>query len=237
MVKITSEESTMNAQLFTLKAKQLGVKLANFRQQRGISLKEMSQRTGIPYHKLEHSEHGESTLSLPQLELVALSLGIAADEIFTSAIQKLDFPPINEQDQKNYSSVRDRVIGLQLYQQRSEKAVSPRALAQSCEITVEELNEYEAGGRSIPLPLLECFCKELGINLSDLISQKIVLPTAPKGSPTDEKVGLPTHLSEDLKSFVSNPANLPYLELAKRLSDMDAAKLRNIAEGLLEITY
>ncbi len=227
----------MNAQLYTLKAKQLGVKLANFRQQRGISLKDLSHRTGISYHKLEHSEHGESTLSLPQLELVALTFGIAADEIFTNDLKKVEIPPISEEDHKNYSSVRDRVIGMQIYKQRSEKAVSPRSLAQSCEITPEELNEFESGEKSIPLPLLESFCKELEINLSDLISKKTSHPTVMKESPTGEESYLPDHLSEELRAFIENPANVPYLELAKRLSDMDAVKLRNIAEGLLEITY
>ena len=227
----------MNAQLFTLKAKQLGVKLADFRQQRGISLKDLSHRTGIAYHKLEHSEHGESTLSLPQLELVALSFGVAADEIFSNKLNKVEIPPISEQDLNNYSSVRDRVIGLQIYKQRSEKAVSPRALAQSCEISTEELNEFESGEKSIPLPLLESICSELGIALSELISKKISPSNETGERPAVVKSNLPDHFSSELRTFIENPANLPYLELAKRLSDMYAVKLRNIAEGLLEITY
>jgi hypothetical protein len=39
-----------------------------------------------------------------------------------------------------------------------------------------------------------------------------------------------------LQSFVSQPINRPYIELAQRLSEMPTAKLRTIAEGLLEIT-
>jgi transcriptional regulator with XRE-family HTH domain len=227
----------MNAQLFTLKAKQLGIKLANFRQQRGLSIKELSHRSGLPYHKLEHSEHGESSLSLPQLELVGLSLGVAVNEIFSNNLEKAEIPPISEHDQKNYSSVRDRVIGLQVFKQRTEKAISPRALAQKCEITPEELNEYESGEKSIPLPMLELLCKALEINLTELISKNISVPGTVKENTAVEKSNFPNNLSVELRAFIDNPSNLPYLELARRLSTMDAVKLRSIAEGLLEITY
>ena len=40
----------------------------------------------------------------------------------------------------------------------------------------------------------------------------------------------------DMQQFVSKPANLPYLELAQRLSEMSVERLRAVAEGLLEIT-
>jgi len=40
-----------------------------------------------------------------------------------------------------------------------------------------------------------------------------------------------------VRAFISKPVNLPYLELAMRLSDLSAEKLRGVAEGLLEITY
>ncbi len=44
-------------------------------------------------------------------------------------------------------------------------------------------------------------------------------------------------LPDEMKAFVVKPVNLPYLELAMRLSEMSVEKLRMIAEGLLEITY
>ncbi len=42
--------------------------------------------------------------------------------------------------------------------------------------------------------------------------------------------------SDELKEFISKPINLPFLELAMKLSQMDAKKLRDVAESLLEIT-
>ena len=42
-------------------------------------------------------------------------------------------------------------------------------------------------------------------------------------------------LPDELREFVANPINQPYLILARRLSEIDARKLRSIAEDLLEI--
>ena len=44
-------------------------------------------------------------------------------------------------------------------------------------------------------------------------------------------------LPPELQDFVSRPINRPYLELALKLSDMSADKLRAIAETLLDITF
>jgi hypothetical protein len=71
----------------------------------------------------------------------------------------------------------------------------------------------------------------LGVELDSLIS-----PLTPKTRMTDSEVSS-TGLDAQLNEFVANPANLPYIYLAKKLSTLDAAKLREIAENLLEITY
>jgi hypothetical protein len=41
-------------------------------------------------------------------------------------------------------------------------------------------------------------------------------------------------LSPELQHYISKPENRPYLELAKKLSNMSADKLRALAEDLLE---
>jgi hypothetical protein len=44
-------------------------------------------------------------------------------------------------------------------------------------------------------------------------------------------------LPPEIQQFVCKPVNRPYLELAMRLSELNAEKLRAVAEVLLEITY
>jgi hypothetical protein len=45
-----------------------------------------------------------------------------------------------------------------------------------------------------------------------------------------------SELPLEMQQFISKPVNLPYLELAQRLSEMSVDRLRGVAEGLLEIT-
>jgi hypothetical protein len=44
-------------------------------------------------------------------------------------------------------------------------------------------------------------------------------------------------LSPELQAFIAKPINRPYLELAVKLSQLDADRLRSVAEALLAITY
>ncbi len=41
----------------------------------------------------------------------------------------------------------------------------------------------------------------------------------------------------DMQAFLINPVNIPYLETAKKLSEMDVEKLRQVAENILDITF
>jgi hypothetical protein len=43
-------------------------------------------------------------------------------------------------------------------------------------------------------------------------------------------------LPPELRDFVCQPVNRPYLDLARNLSSMSTDKLRSVAEGLLDIT-
>jgi hypothetical protein len=44
-------------------------------------------------------------------------------------------------------------------------------------------------------------------------------------------------LPADLRAFASQPVNIPYLELARKLSTLSTDRLRSVAEGLLDITF
>jgi hypothetical protein len=46
-----------------------------------------------------------------------------------------------------------------------------------------------------------------------------------------------SELPKEVREFLSNPANLLYINIAMRLSDLSAETLRSLAEGLLEVTY
>ncbi len=45
-----------------------------------------------------------------------------------------------------------------------------------------------------------------------------------------------TEMPLELQEFILKPVNQPYLELAQKLSQMSVDKMRDVAEGLLDIT-
>jgi len=90
------------------------------------------------------------------------------------------------------------------------------------------------GQEAIPIPDLELLANVMDIRNEDLFDQRGMI-----GKWRSDKAAVRTilDLPPEVRSFVSQPVNLPYLELAMRLSDLSVDKLRGVAEGLLEITY
>ena len=225
----------MNTQLLSIKAKKFGVRLAAFRQKKGLTTEVLSQWTGISNERIIKIEQGESTITLPEIELIALKLGFSTETLIAGELQNQASSKPDEATALQYAGLRDRMIGLILHKTRMEQNQSLEAVASQCGLEPLELNQYETGDKPVPLPILECLCSEYQIPILSLISQKT---TSDNSTSIEETVNQPEdNLSEELSQFVNNPANLPYLELARKLSEMDAAKLRGIAEGLLEITY
>lgn len=225
----------MNTQLLSIKAKKFGVRLTSFRLKKGLTTEVLSQWTGISDEKLKKIEQGESTISLPEIELIALKLGFSTESLLTGEIQDQSVKKPDEITVHQYASLRDRMIALTLRKTRMEQNRSLESISAQCGIEPIELEQYEFGNMPLPMPIIECLCTEYQIPVISLVSQK----TTTKSSPAMEESSSASeeNLPSEISQFVNNPANLPYLELARKLSEMDAVKLRGIAEGLLEITY
>lgn len=225
----------MNTQLLSIKAKKFGVRLAAFRQKKGLTTEIMSQWTGISNEKLQGIEQGEFTVTLPEIELIALKLGFPTETLIAGELQQTATASPDEAAVEQYVGLRNRMIALILRKTRLEQGLSFESAATQCGLEIDELKQYESGSKSVPLPVLESLCSAYQIPVFSLISQK----PAAEPTPAVEESSFQSNddLPEEIAEFVNNPANLPYLELARKLSELDAAKLRSIAEGLLEITY
>ena len=220
----------MNTQLLSIKAKKFGVRLAAFRQKKGLSTEVLSLWTGISNEKLQDIEHGDSTVTLPEIELIAMKLGFSTETLIAGDLQDLIATKMDEGAVKQYAGLRDRMIALNLRKTRLDQNKSLESISAQCGLEPNELDQFESGSKPVPVPILELLCTEYQIPLLSLIPQK---PESDPSSTSESYENLP----EEVAEFVNNPANLPYLELARKLSELDAAKLRSIAEGLLEITY
>jgi len=96
------------------------------------------------------------------------------------------------------------------------------------------LKAYEMGEKPIPLPELEGLVALLGGQIESMFDQ-----TGSIGKWMTQQKAIQDFLElpPELQNFVSKPVNRPYLELAKKLSDMSTDKLRSVAEDLLDITF
>ncbi|UCD42411.1 MAG: helix-turn-helix transcriptional regulator, partial [Chloroflexota bacterium] len=129
--------------------------------------------------------------------------------------------------------LRNRVIGATLRQARLEAGLTTLELSSSAGINEEQLNSYELGEQSIPLPELEALANSVNRTIKDFQDSR-----GPIGKWIKQQQAMKNFddLSPELQDFISRPINRPYLEIAQRLSEMSVDKLRTVAEGLLEIT-
>ena len=112
--------------------------------------------------------------------------------------------------------------------------MTPATLAEKSGLPEATLTKYETGQTPIPLPDLEIIAAALDTPLDSYFDKKG--PIGQQRSQQEllqEFVKLPIELQE----FICKPVNRPYLDLAVRLSLLDALKLRAVAESLLEITF
>ena len=120
---------------------------------------------------------------------------------------------------------------------RQEKQMSVDYLAEKIGVNAGDLTAFERAEKTIPFPVLVELAKELELDLPSLHSPHLTQPQPVEEKQAETTVQPFADLPADLVEFINQPINLPYLELAKKLSTMNVDKLRDVAESLLEITY
>jgi transcriptional regulator with XRE-family HTH domain len=216
-----------------IRAKILGVLIRNARLVAGKNLDECAQIINISSTELEDCELGNKSLSLPELEILAHYLEVPLDHFWGRELRSGRRLLASDLDVGRLVKIRTKIIGTLLRMAREEAGLSLETMADQIDTSPERMKSYELGDKTIPLPLLETITSILGQPIS--IYQD-------KGGPLGERSNLRKKIQDfnelppELQAFVSQPINRPYIELAKRLSEMSVNKLRTIAEGLLEIT-
>lgn len=219
-------------ELYLLRARILGVLIRDARQAAGLTLEASAEQVGITPAALDSWELGTAMPSLPQVELLAYTLGVPISHFWgTSMLLERDVrQPV---DIHEYITVRSHLIGALLRAAREQANLTPDQLAAEAGIPPGSISAYELGQRAIPTPILATLASACRVNLSFFLEN-------------GNKVGTFLMLQEDLRNFgelapevrrfVAAPTNQPYIELAMRLSQMETHELRTIAEALLEIT-
>ena len=218
----------------TLRAKKLGILIRDARLASRRTTKECAAAINVTNGIFKAYEEGRRAPSLPELETLVYYLELPINHFWGSESLS-DVPArIAALDLPRLIGLRHRMIGALLRQERLNASLSMKSVAERSGITASRLKRYEMGERPIPLPELEILLKILGGRIETFFDQ---------GGPigqwmTQEKaVRQFLELPLELQTFVCQPVNRPYLELAQKLSDMSKDKLRSVAENLLDITF
>jgi transcriptional regulator with XRE-family HTH domain len=224
----------MNPELaIKLRAKKLGILIRDARLSAGKTMRECGNAIGVSGSTISAYETGSSSPSLPELEILAYFLDVPISHFWDDTILSANNELLSQIDPEDLQELRNRQIGKILEDARDRLELTYEEITEQTGITYGRMKRFETGESSIPFPELELLSNVLKLPLLKFFEQETLIGkwiTARAG--VEEYLNLPT----EIQSFVTNPTNLPYLELAQKLSGLSADQLRSIAESLLEIT-
>jgi transcriptional regulator with XRE-family HTH domain len=223
----------MNNAQITIREKKLGLLIRDARTAERRSIKECADAIGIKPGLFRAYEEGRRAPSLPELETLVYYLKLPISQFWGNEIRSDVASPVDLLDTARLISLRQRMIGALLRQERNNVNMSIRQLSTETGITQARLKAYEMGERAIPVPELESILTVMGSRIETFFDQN-----GPVGQWMTSQRAMQKFLDlpDEMQNFVCQAVNRPYIELAMKLSSMSREKLRSVAEGLLDIT-
>ncbi len=221
----------MNNAQIVLRQKKLGLLIRDARMAERRSIKECADALGVKTGLFRSYEEGRRAPSLPELETLVFYLKLPIAQFWGKEIRS-DASTPEALDTVRLITLRHRMIGALLRQERTNVNMSIRHLSAETGITQAALKAFELGERAIPVPELESILAVMGSRIETFFDQN-----GPVGQWMTSQRAMQKFLElpEEMQNFVCQPVNRPYLDLAIKLSDMSREKLRSVAEGLLDI--
>ncbi len=223
----------MAKEKLALRNRIIGLLLQDARERAGRTKTECAEALGISVSTLTDYEEGQQGISLPELEVLAYILKVPVDHFWDEDPQltkEEELPAIQE-----VLELRHRIVGALLRQVRLDANMTQKDVAEVIGCSSSCISDYEYGKRSIPLAELELLGRHLSVPVEHFLNDQ----EGPIGEWHEQQEidRLFHELPRDVQAFVTKPVNIKYLEVAMRLAEMPAGGLRNIAAGLLDITY
>ncbi|MCB0209066.1 MAG: helix-turn-helix transcriptional regulator [Anaerolineae bacterium] len=222
------------AEAAAIRRKILGVKVRHARTRAGLGVTEVAQVLEVPATAITEIELGQRHVTLPQLEAMALMFNVPVTYFWSNGVLKepdVTFPT------REAMALRQRIIGALLRQARTEADRTTNDLANHLGVSATTIDDYELGREPIPLQNLEAVTEYFNIPITYFVDEGIKPSTNGYHEPTLNEIADFSQLPQEVREFLSNPANLLYVNIAMKLSELSADTLRALAEGLLEVTY
>lgn len=213
----------------------MGVLLRDARLRAKKSVEEVAQALACDPNLIAEAEEGETGLTLPQVECLAHFLQVPLAHLLGQG----DLLEEEDPDLAPYRDImvlRRKIIGVMLRQTRLEAGRALKEVAAVLGYSPEHLARVELGEEEIDLIELQVLAEALGIPFENLISEDLT-PSSDAADQGQHDLESLAHLPPQVREFVANSINAPYLQVAMNLSQMPVETLRQIATGLFEITY
>lgn len=222
----------MQAQV-KIRTKKLGILIRDARLASLRSAKECAAAIDVTNGIYKAYEEGRRAPSLPELETLVYFLELPINHFWKNETISDAPARLSNLNLPRLIGLRHRMIGALLRQARMDASLSMKSVAEQIGISTNRLKRYELGELPVPLPELEVILKVLGGRIETFIDQG-----GPVGQWMTQQKAIQQFLDMpvEIQNFVCQPVNRPYLDLARKLSEMPTDKLRSVAEGLLDIT-
>jgi transcriptional regulator with XRE-family HTH domain len=217
----------------TLRAKKLGILLKDARQNAGKTMKECGAALGVSGSTIGSYEKGVSSPSLSEIEILCYLFKLPLNRFWKDTIIAEERETDGEWDQEEYISARNQQVGTILSAAREKLGKTFEEITTETGITYGRMKRFEAGETPIPLPELELLSNTLEIPLADFFEGETKIG---KWISAQDNIHEFLSLPSEVQQFITKPTNLPYIQIAMKLSNLSAEQLRTIAESLLEIT-
>lgn len=218
-----------------IRRKIIGVLIQGARMRAGKTKKECADAIGVSVAALTQFEDGHRDIGLPQLELLAYALNVPVSTFFKDKEQDKLVAEEPELPFEQMMALRQRIIGVLLRQARTEAGKSQKEVAEVIGIPARRITQYEYGQRPVPVVELQEIAEYLRLPMSYFLDEGI--GRVGQREQLQSQFERFSELPDDVRAFASKYTNMPYLRVAIRIADMDADRIRKIAEGLLDITY
>ncbi len=198
------------------------------------TVKECAEAMGVTNHRLHLYENGDLGPTLPELEAFGFFLDIPVSHFLSDKLLEEKDTEKNPTTIDQFKEVRQRVIATALKLARSESGKTIDQMTVATSIPAAKYKRYENGSTAIPVPELELLAESLNIPMENFLAQGGKVGVWRKKMMRSSQF---LQLPENIQDFVSKQVNIPFMEMAMKLSNLPADDLRSVAEALLEITY
>jgi transcriptional regulator with XRE-family HTH domain len=210
----------------------LGVLLKDAREAAHRKIRDAAESIGATTSMLSALESGRRSITLPELEALAYTYDIPIRHFLYNA-QFLTEEKREKIELSRLAAIRQKMISTKLRQLRAERDLRLGELSKKTGLTVRRIKAYENGARPIPLSDLESICTALGVEADSFLEYRGPIGEWEMNRESDDQF---QKLPSDIRQFAAQPLHEPYLRLAMKLSELPVGRLRDIAEGLLDIT-